>query len=300
MLSFDSFILISGLLLAALSVYSFATFLLTNNADSDQLAWASGSEPVKSNSSIINSMRPLVHNLTLKYAQRFFKNNKSRKKIEKLILTAGLSKELNVDEYVGLQILLGIFIPLVLVLLKFGLQMDFPILIIFGIGALGVAYPSLYCKQNKQNRYIAVVSELPFFIDMLALSTEANMEFMNAIKRVVEKADPKGVLTKEFAQVLQEVSFGSSRDDALRAMASRLDMSEITSFTSIVIDSFATGASVSSVLKEQSIQMRQERFVRAEKAGAKASQVILFPMLFLIMPAVFIVIFAPVILGGGM
>lgn len=300
MLSFDSFILISALILAALSVYSFATFLLANNADSDQLAWASGSEPVKSGSSIINSLRPLVHNLTLKYAHRFFKNPKSRAKIEKAILTAGLSKELNVDEYIGFQILLGAFLPLLLLLLKFGLQMDFPVAFAFGLGAIGFMYPSIYCKQTKQSRYISVVSELPFFIDMLALSTEANMEFMNAIKRVVEKADPDGVLTKEFGQVLQEVSFGSSRDDALRAMAARLDMSEITSFTSIVIDSFATGASVSSVLKEQSIQMRQERFVRAEKAGAKASQVILFPMLFLIMPAVFIVIFAPVILGGGM
>lgn len=300
MLSFDSFILISALILAALSVYSFATFLLASSADSDQLAWASGSEPVKSNSSIINSLRPLVHNLTLKYAQRFFNNPKSRKKIEKLILTAGLSKELNVDEYIGFQILLGVFIPLALLLLKFGLQMDFPVAIVLGAGFFGFVYPGFYCKQMKQSRYISVVSELPFFIDMLALSTEANMEFMNAIKRVVEKADPNGVLTKEFGQVLQEVSFGSSRDDALRAMAARLDMSEITSFTSIVIDSFATGASVSTVLKEQSIQMRQERFVRAEKAGAKASQVILFPMLFLIMPAVFIVIFAPVILGGGM
>ena len=245
-------------------------------------------------------LRPLVHNLTLKYAQRFFNNQKSRKNIEKLILTSGLSKELNTDEYIGFQILLGIFIPLALLLLKFGLQMDFPIAIILGVGVFGFMYPSIYCKQMKQSRYLSVVSELPFFIDMLALSTEANMEFMNAIKRVVEKADPDGVLTKEFGQVLQEVSFGSSRDDALRAMAARLDMSEITSFTSIVIDSFATGASVSVVLKEQSIQMRQERFVRAEKAGAKASQVILFPMLFLIMPAVFIVIFAPVILGGGM
>ena len=73
-------------------------------------------------------------------------------------------------------------------------------------------------------------------------------------------------------------------------------MSEISSFVNVVIDADSTGASIARVLKDQSAQMRLERFVRAEKAGAKASQAMLIPLMFLILPAVFIMVFAPVVL----
>jgi tight adherence protein C len=82
-----------------------------------------------------------------------------------------------------------------------------------------------------------------------------------------------------------------------------LDIPEITSFVAVLIDAEASGASISKVLKDQSIQMRLERFVRAEKAGAKASQQILIPLMLFILPAVFIMVFGPVavsfIYGGG-
>src|SRR4051812_24280747 len=107
MLSFDFFILVSGLSLAALSVYLFSTAIFTNNTDAEALAWASGNEPVKSKSGLINFSRPLVHNFTLQHAIRFGRPA-ARDKIRRRLLTAGLSRELNVDEYIGLQILWGL------------------------------------------------------------------------------------------------------------------------------------------------------------------------------------------------
>ena len=77
----------------------------------------------------------------------------------------------------------------------------------------------------------------------------------------------------------------------------RLDIPEITSVVAVVRDAEETGASIAQVLKDQSVQMRLERFVRAEKAGAKASQAMLIPLMFLILPAVFIMVFAPVVLN---
>jgi tight adherence protein C len=77
-------------------------------------------------------------------------------------------------------------------------------------------------------------------------------------------------------------------------LARRLDIAEVTSFVNVLTDADATGASIGDVLKEQSEQMRLERFVRAEKAGARASQAILLPMMMFIIPAVFIMVFAPV------
>ena len=85
-------------------------------------------------------------------------------------------------------------------------------------------------------------------------------------------------------------------------MSKRLDISEITSFVAVLVDADSTGASISQVLKDQSVQIRMERFVRAEKAGAQASQLMLLPMLLFIMPAVFIVVFGPLVVqffSGG-
>ena len=104
MLSFDFVILISGLCLAAFSVYLMVSIVLSNNSDSDALAWASGDEPAKSKSGLINASRPLVHNFTLQHAQRITNTN-YRKNVHQTITKAGLVLELNVDEYIGLQIL---------------------------------------------------------------------------------------------------------------------------------------------------------------------------------------------------
>jgi tight adherence protein C len=163
------------------------------------------------------------------------------------------------------------------------------------MGGFGFYFPHMHCKLQTQQRYISVIADLPFFIDLLALSTEAGLDFMGAIQRIVDKAE-NSVLADEFSVVLKDIKLGSSRAESLRSLARRLDISEITSFVAVVNDADYTGVSIAQVLKDQSNQMRLERFVRAEKAGARASQLILLPMVLFVMPSVFIVVFAPVVL----
>lgn len=294
MLTFDFILLISGLVLMAISVYLFSKAIIGNNADAEQLAWATGNEPVKSKSPLINWSRPLVHNFSLQHAQKI-KSERYRKNVEKKILTAGLSKELNVDEFIGLQILWGFLFPLILFILNFALRLDMPIWLVIGLGAFGFQFPHLYCNQQKSERYTSVIVDLPFYVDLLALSTKAGLDFVGAIQRIVNKSGDT-VLANEFSNVLQDITLGSSRADALKALSARLDMPEVTSFVSVVVDADQTGANIYDVLQEQSEQMRLERFVRAEKAGAKASQTIMIPMMMFILPAVFITVFAPVII----
>jgi tight adherence protein C len=294
MLSFDFLILISGLGLAALSVYLFSTAIFTNNTDKQALAWASGDEPIQSKSKLINFSRPLIHQFTLQHAQRV-KTAGRAKRIERAILTAGLSGELNVDEYIGMQILWGVMFPIVLVILNFTMGMGLPITLCLGVSVFGLMYPSLYCFSRRGKRYVDVVVDLPFFIDLMALSTEAGLDFMGALQRITDKAE-NSTLADEFRIVLKDIKLGSSRKESLTRLADRLDIPEITSFASVVRDADETGASIAQVLKDQAIQMRLERIVRAEKAGARASQLILMPMMFLILPAVFIMVFAPVVL----
>lgn len=293
-------LLYGGLLTAAFAVYSFVSALLGNNAEKQVLSWASGNEPVKSKSALINWSRPLVHQFTLQHALRV-KNARYRKRLEKVILTAGLSRELNVDEFLGLQILWGVGFPAFGLVMNFALEMGIPAVLFVLMMPLGFYGPILHANREKRSRETSVRADLPFFADLLALSTEAGLDFIAAIQRIVDKAE-NSVLAEELGIVLKDIKIGSSRADALKAMSRRLEINEITSFVAVLVDADSTGASISQVLKDQSNQIRLERFVRAEKAGARASQLMLFPMLIFIMPAVFLVVFGPIIvqfMSGG-
>jgi tight adherence protein C len=284
------------ILVTGVAVYWTVTLLFSKNEDMKALQWASGSEPEKSKSKAIEISRTLTHQFTIQHAGRI-KSPAYRKKIESLILTSGLSAELNVDEFIGMQILWGVFMPVALLILNFALQLGYAWWFFVIMGPLLWNFPRMHANAMRAQRVSSVQADLPFFIDLLALATEAGLDFQGAIQRIVEKSRGGGsVLADELDGVLRDIMLGSSRSQALRGLASRLDMSEINSFVNVIIDADATGASVSRVLKDQSEQMRLERFVRAEKEGAKASQKILVPLMVFIIPAVFIVVFAPIAL----
>lgn len=289
--------LFAGLILAGSAVYLFVSSLLAGRPGEQQLSWASGNEPVKSKNGVINICRPLVHQFTLQHAAKI-KSEKYRKKIRHLIKVGGLAAELNEDEFIGLQLFLGVAFPIFLMIMNFSLDLGFPPILVLGLGLIGFLLPEMHCKGTKKSRELSVRADMPFFIDLLALSVEAGLDFFGAIQKIVDKTDGKdSVLSDEFKIVLKDIKIGSSKTEALKELAARLDMQEITSFVAVLIDAEASGASISQVLKDQSIQMRLERFLRAEKAGAKASQLILLPLMLFILPAVFIMVFGPVAIG---
>lgn len=286
--------LFAGLVLAGVSVYLFVSSLLAGKPGESQLSWASGNEPVKSKNGVINLCRPMVHQFTLQHAARV-KSEKYRKKIRHLIKVGGLTSELNEDEFIGLQMFLGVAVPVLLYVMNFAMDLGLTLPFILVLGAVGFFMPQMHCGAMKSSRELSVRADMPFFIDLLALSVEAGLDFFGAIQKIVDKvADKDSVLAEEFKIVLKDIKIGSSKTEALKEMAARLDMPEITSFVAVLIDAEASGTSISQVLKDQSVQMRLERFLRAEKAGARASQLILVPLMLFILPAVFIMVFGPV------
>lgn len=143
---------------------------------------------------------------------------------------------------------------------------------------------------------------LPYVMDLLTLSVEAGLDFVAGIGKVVEKSKPSALID-EFRQLLQEIQVGNTRQQALRNLAFRVNMTEVSSFVSLLVQADELGASIGPVLRAQSDLFRTQRFLRAEKAGAAAAQKILFPLVLCILPAVFIIIFGPIALsflyGGG-
>ena len=298
-MSFEMILLISGLFLSGAAVYIFSASLLSSNAESEALALASSDDDEESaldSAPLLRFSKPIVHNLVIQHARKL-KFSGYRKTVQQKIIYSGLSKDLSVDEFIGIQMLWGLFFPAFALFLNFALQLNYPLWVFAGIIGFGSYFPHFYCKSMADKRQKSVERDLPFFIDLLSLSTEAGLDFMGSIQKITEKADKDSVLASEFLIVLKDIKLGSSRSEALGKLNERIKSASVKSFVTMVQDSDETGASIAKTLKAKSDQMRVERFNKAEQEGAKASQKILIPMILFIVPAVLVTVFGPVALS---
>ena len=222
--------------------------------------------------------------------------DKFRKKYKRKIIAAGLREELSPDEFVAFKIFNIIFFPLIMGFLRALDLLDVPGYAFLLAPLGGWFYPGFWVKGRIQARQKQVVRAMPFIVDLLALSTEAGLDFVGAIGKVVEKATPSP-LVEEFGQLLKEIKVGASRQEALREMAMRIDCPEINSFVAILISADQMGASIGKILRQQSEQIRVARVLAAEKAGAAATQKVLFVMMLFIVPCVFLMVIGPVALS---
>jgi tight adherence protein C len=228
--------------------------------------------------------------------------DKMRKDYRRKLIAAGLKGQFTPDEFIAFKLFQIVFFPLAAGMLKALDVLDLSLLFFLALPAAGWFYPDFWVKGQAQARQQKILKAMPFIVDLLALSTEAGLDFVGAIGKVVEKATPSP-LVEEFAQLLQEIKVGASRQEALREMAVRIDMTEVNSFVAILISADQMGASIGKILRQQSEAIRSERMLRAEKAGAAASQKILLPLMLFMVPAVFLMIGVPFLLsfiyGGG-
>jgi tight adherence protein C len=161
----------------------------------------------------------------------------------------------------------------------------------FVAAALGFYLPNLILARSIKARQKLVQRALPDTLDLLTICVEAGLGFDAAIQRVVEKRDD--ALSHEFGRVLSEMRVGRSRRDALRSLTERTDVQDVHTFVSAIVQSEQLGVAISKVLFTQADQMRVRRRQRAEEAAHKAPIKMLFPMAFLIFPALFIVLLGP-------
>jgi tight adherence protein C len=247
-------------------------------------------------------------NIILRYSRPFFsrylvpivedlKVDATRKILKKKLASAGLSEALTPNELYAFKLFLIAGFPVLLLIMKFAWEMDIPLYAFPSAMLIGYFYPDkIWLSSVIKKRQDEIRRAMPFVVDLLALSTEAGLDFMGAIGKVVDKAKPSP-LVQELEMLLKEIKVGSSRAEAMRNFAWRADMMEINSFVAVLVSADEMGASIGKILRQQSEQVRLDRFIRAEKAGAAATQAILLPMILFIIPAVFIIIFGPFILG---
>ena len=169
---------------------------------------------------------------------------------------------------------------------------------------IGYYFPQMWLVRLINRRKKEVLRTLPDALDLLTICVEAGLGFDAAMRKVSEKWANE--LAFEFARVLREMQLGKPRKDALRDMADRVDLPQLRSFVAAVVQSEQLGVSMSNVLRIQAEGMRIQRRQRAEEEAHRAPVKMLFPLVFLIMPSIFIVLLGPAVfivmhsLAGGL
>jgi tight adherence protein C len=235
---------------------------------------------------VLNAVLPLT---------RRFGSAEYRAKRAAEIPLAGLPRVMTVDHLIAMK-----FVMCAIGLL-IGNAYSGPALALVA-GGLGFMLPDRMVVEQKHAREQKVIRALPSAVDMLTLAVEAGLDFVAGLQRVVDKAG-EGPLREEVATIINDIRLGDSRAGALRSFGKRINVPEVVSFVGVLIQADRLGASIGDVLRSQADRMRTERFQRAEKAGAAASQKLLIPLAVFIFPAVILVLVGPVVLsfiyGGG-
>jgi len=163
-----------------------------------------------------------------------------------------------------------------------------------GSAALGFFLPILWLRSKTRARQTEIIKSLPDALDLLTITVEAGMGFDGALQKVAEKWDNE--LAKGFSKVVQEMRLGIPRREALRNMDRTMGVPDVTTFVAAIIQAETLGVSIAKILRIQSEQMRVRRRQRAEEQANKAPIKMLFPMVFLIFPALFIILLGPAVL----
>jgi tight adherence protein C len=156
---------------------------------------------------------------------------------------------------------------------------------------MGYTIPSAAVSAKASKRQKEIRKNLSDTMDLLTISVEAGLGFDAALAQVVRNVE--GPLSQEIARTLQEMQIGVPRMEALRNLSDRTDVEELDGFVLSMIQADKYGVGVANVLRGQSKELRQKRRQRAEETAQKVPLKLLFPTIFMVLPALFIVILGP-------
>lgn len=156
---------------------------------------------------------------------------------------------------------------------------------------IGYVVPGAQVAAMASKRQRAIQKQLPDVMDLLTISVEAGLGFDAALSQVTKNVP--GPLAEEIGRLLQEVQIGVSRAEAFRHLGDRTNVPELQSFTLSMIQADLFGVSIANVLRAQSKELRQKRRQRAEELAQRIPVKLLFPMIFLVLPALFVIVLGP-------
>jgi len=214
---------------------------------------------------------------------------------EKMIMQAGVGKKFTPNSILSIQLMLSIVMAAFLYMFFRLLTGEGNVMLSVLFGALGFFLPYVRLNSTGQVRQKKVRSALPDLLDLLYISVEAGLGFDTAMKKSADKMP--GPLSDEIRKALDDIAKGRDRQDALKGIIRRTGVDDINTFITAVIQSEILGTNIASMLRTQSTVMRQKRRQRAEEAAMKIPIKMLFPLIFFMFPALFVVILGPAVIS---
>jgi tight adherence protein C len=235
---------------------------------------------------------PLLNAVLAKLGQ--FSPKQTAEKARLNLQQAGNPYNLTPAMFSGIRTMLAVLLLLIFGFVTFRTMEPARAMMYTAIGAgLGYLLPGIWLGQQIKRRKHNIVKALPDALDLLTISVEAGLAFDSALQRVTEKWDNE--LSREFRRALNDTRLGRSSREALKDMSARCGVDDVQTFIAAVIQAQQLGVSIGKILRVQSDQMRIRRRQRAEEAAQKAPIKMLFPMVFLIFPSLFVVILGPAV-----
>lgn len=239
-------------------------------------------------------IRPLLARMT--YVGKRLTGADTSERLHRKLEYAGSPASWDVDRVLAFKVIgalggvtLGAAVPFVL-----GRGVVVVVGVALVVGLAGFFAPDLVLYQAAHKRAEQMRRELPNALDLLTISVEAGLAFDAALSQVARNTT--GPLAAEFFRVLQEMQIGLGRMDAMRALAERVKLPDLKSFVSAMVQADSFGIPIANVLRVQAKEMRIKRRQWAEEMAQKVPVKILFPLIFFIMPTLFIVILGPAVI----
>ncbi len=196
-------------------------------------------------------------------------------------------------EYLGVRLLLALSMAALGALLARGRPPGTVLALLLLCAALGWWLPAYWLRSRVKDWQQAIWRDFPDVLDLLALCVGAGQGLDAAIARVSEEWP--GPLADQFQRMLSEVQLGESRREALLSLAQRIDIPEVTSFISVIVQAVRVGGSISELMFEQADDIRTVRRQRAEELSRQAGTKMLFPLVFFMFPALMAVVLGPAV-----
>lgn len=237
-------------------------------------------------------MRPMLRKL---YRMgRYLTPSRNIEQLQHNLIVAGLPGGLTVTDFLGLRFLMGaIFCVLVVVLMATSQPVGLTIAYSAVAFLVGLYVPNFWLRSKAQARQKAISRALPDALDMMSICVDAGLGFEAAIQKVAYQSED--VLSMEMRRVISEIRVGVPRAEALRHLADRTDVADVSSFVGVLVQADRLGVAIRNVLTAQSVQMRIQRRQRAQESAAKAPVKMMIPMVLFIFPALFAVILGPAV-----
>lgn len=236
---------------------------------------------------------PLVLGVSL--LVEMFYANATLDRVDKKLQRTGVSYMLNAEQFIALRYVAAIIFTLLMLVVVLSLRPEKgEVLLVLLATAGGFFFPLVWLEDSRKRREQAVIRSLPVFLDFTTMSVEAGLNLSGALQQAMQKG-PDGPLRNEFSIVMRDLRAGVTRAEALKRMAERLDVDDITRFVNAMVQAEKMGSSMAATLRIQSEQRRTERFQRAEKKAMEAPVKLIFPLIVFIFPVTFIVLGFPIV-----